>query len=391
VLLKARKVEISPKKIEAIRDEKPPSTRKGIRRFLGITNYHRKFIKGYSAIARPLHDLTKDVQFLWSEACDQAFKTLKEALILAPVLALPRDEGRFQLKTDASDVATGAVLYQEQEDGSLRPVGYSSRSYNDAEKNHTTYDKEMLAIMRALDEWRSLLIGTSQLFEIHMDHRNLTYFRDPQKLTSRQANWTTKLQDFDFVIKHIAGRSNVSADTLSRPDGEEKPERRTDIMLLDRLFVHYLARKDLEDPVKDEITNKRKEEIISNHHDVPAAGHPGIKRTHSLITRKGHHWKGLRKDVTSYVQTCQICQKNKLRIGPVGLELHPFNIPKSPWEVMAWDLIGPLPESWTYNAIITMVDVRTKAIKLELADVTIMARGAAVIMKNRVFARKACP
>jgi hypothetical protein len=162
-------------------------------------------------------------------------------LVTAPVLVLPIDEGKFRLETDASDVATGVVLYQEQEDSSLRPVGYSSRSYNDAERNYTTYDKEMLAIMRVLDEWRSLLIGTHQPFEIHTDYHNLTYFQDPQKLMSRQENWTTRLQDFDFVIKHIAGRSNISADALSRPDGEEKAERTMDVMLPDRLFVHYLT------------------------------------------------------------------------------------------------------------------------------------------------------
>jgi hypothetical protein len=77
------------------------------------------------------------------------------------------------------------------------------------------YDKEMLAIMRALEEWRSLLVGTSKPFEILMDHQNLMYFCEPQKLTSRQVNWTTKLQDYDFVIKHVSGTSNIPADALS--------------------------------------------------------------------------------------------------------------------------------------------------------------------------------
>jgi hypothetical protein len=135
-------------------------------------------------MARPLHELTKDVPFLWDESCDRAFQSLKEALVMAPVLALPADKGKFRLETDASDVATGAVLYQAQRDGTFRPVGYYSKSYGDTEKNYTTYDKEMLAIMRALDEWRSLLIGAREPFEIHTDHQNLTYFRDPQKLTS---------------------------------------------------------------------------------------------------------------------------------------------------------------------------------------------------------------
>jgi hypothetical protein len=121
-------------------------------------------------------------------------------LILAPVLALPSNVGKFRLETDASDVATGAVLSQEQTDGTYRPVGYMSKSYSDAESSYTTYDKEMLGVMRGLEEWRSLLIRAAEPFEILTDHRNLVYFREPQKLTVWQVNWTTKLQDFSFKI-----------------------------------------------------------------------------------------------------------------------------------------------------------------------------------------------
>jgi hypothetical protein len=244
--------------------------------------------------------------------------------------------------------------------------------------------------MRALDEWRSLLIGAREPFEIHTDHRNLTYFRDPQKLTARQANWTTKLQDYDFVIKHIAGKSNVPADALSRPKGQEETERRVDTLLPDRLFVNFLSRAS---EVEDEQDEEREErgKLIYRYHDTPAAGHPGIRRTLSLLSRNGHRWKRIRKDVEEYVKGCSLCQKNKPRVGPVGLELHPLEIPDSPWKVMAWDLVGPLPESRTYNAIVTMVDIKTKAVKLEPADITITARGAAVVMRNRVFREEGLP
>jgi hypothetical protein len=321
VLLKEGQIGISPKKVAAILGEVPPTTKKGMRRFLGITNYHRKFIQGYLTIARPLHELTKEGSFVWNEKCQEAFDTLKVALVTAPVLALPWDSGLFRLETDASDIATGAVLYQEQEDGSFKPVGFLSKLYNEAEKNYTTYDKEMLAIMRGLEEWRSLLIGTRQPFEIHTDHRNLTYFKDLQKLTSHQANWTTKLQDYDFVIKHISGKSNVSADALSRPDGEEKAPQTTDTMLPERLFVSLLVNRDLE----EEEENQDKGKLISEYHDTPVAGHPGAKRTLSLLIRRGYQWKGIRKDIAAYVKGCSVCQKNKPRTGPAAGELHPFN------------------------------------------------------------------
>jgi hypothetical protein len=105
-------VKISKKKMEAITKEEPLTTRKALQRFLEITNYHRKFIKGYSSIARPLHELTKDVPYEWNTNCQEAFKTLQEALVMAPVLTIPRDNGKFRLETNASDTAMGAVLSQ---------------------------------------------------------------------------------------------------------------------------------------------------------------------------------------------------------------------------------------------------------------------------------------
>jgi hypothetical protein len=110
-------VKISQRKTKAITNEKPPTTRKGLRRFLDITNYHRKFIQGYSTIARPLHELTKDIPFDWTRECQEAFDQLIMALTTALVLALPADGGLFRLETDDSDLATGAVLSQKQKDG----------------------------------------------------------------------------------------------------------------------------------------------------------------------------------------------------------------------------------------------------------------------------------
>jgi hypothetical protein len=101
---------------------------------------------------------------------------------------------------------------QKQSDRTYQLVGYASRSYNEAKKSYTTYDKEMLGVMRGLEEWRSLLLGAVKPFEIWTDHQNLTYFREPQKLTSRQVNWMTKLQDYNFVIWHVEGSSNARAD-----------------------------------------------------------------------------------------------------------------------------------------------------------------------------------
>jgi hypothetical protein len=183
------------------------------------------------------------------------------------------------------------------------------------------------------------------------------------------------------VIKHISSTSNASAYALSRPDREEKRPRSTTTLLPDQLFVRCLLDLDLED--SGEVEDR--EQIIAQNHDMPTVGHPGVRQTLSLIARKGHKWKGMRRDVAVYVKGCMVCQKAKPRAGLIPGELHPFNVAGSPWEVMSWDMIGPLPESRTYNAIVTMVNIKTKAIKLEPADITIMAHGIVVIMKNRVF------
>jgi hypothetical protein len=128
VLLTQGTVRVSLKKVEVIKKEELPTTRKGVRCFLGLTNYHRRFIRNYLTIAKPLHELTKDVKFEWSSSCQEAFDRLKEALSSTPVLALLGDQGTFRLETDASNMAMGAVLYQQQEDQSWKPVGYHSKS-----------------------------------------------------------------------------------------------------------------------------------------------------------------------------------------------------------------------------------------------------------------------
>jgi hypothetical protein len=127
-------------------------------------NYHHCFIKDYARIARPLHKLTKNVPFICDALQADAFDELKKALVSGPVLALPWDKGKFRLEMDASDMATGVVLSQEQEDGTYKPLGFISKSFNKAEQCYMTYNKELLSIMYALDDWRNLLIGAAEPF-----------------------------------------------------------------------------------------------------------------------------------------------------------------------------------------------------------------------------------
>jgi hypothetical protein len=142
--------------------------------------------------------------------------------------------------------------------------------------------------------------------------------------------------------------------------------------------------------VHEEETPSR-EETIWKYHNSPTVGHPGVKKTLELIKRRRLSWKGIRKDVQNYIKGCIICQQTKPKMGPGTDTLHPLPIANGPWEIMSWDLIRPLPESRTYNAIITMVDTKTKAIKLEPGNITVTAMGTAIFMKNRVYKEEGLP
>ena len=135
------------------------------------------------------------------------------------------------METDASGHAIGGVLSQEQ-DGKWKPIAFLSRTIQPAEQNYEIYDKELLAIVEALTKWRQYLLDTKETFEVWTDHENLKYFRKPHKLNRQQARWYLKLQDYDFTLKHIPGKTNTKADILSRKDQVNTKEDNKDIQLL---------------------------------------------------------------------------------------------------------------------------------------------------------------
>ena len=147
------------------------------------------------------------------------------ALVSAPVLALPQDKGRWKVEMDASNLATSRVLSQKQMDGTCRVIDYISKALTAAEKNYDVYDKEFLAVIRALCDWWAYLIGVEEMIEIWTDHVNLQYFQKPQTLKLRQVRWVGELQCFNFEIKYCTRKLNTKADTLSqRPDYGEAVE-----------------------------------------------------------------------------------------------------------------------------------------------------------------------
>jgi len=146
-----------------------------------------------------------------------AFEDLKTAVTTAPVLVSPQDSEPFWVEADSSDFATGAVLSQRSTtDGKWHLVAFYSKSLSSVEWNYEIHDKEMLAIIRALEEWRHFLEGATHLVEIWTDHKNLKYFMTAKKLNRRQACWSLHLARFDFLLHYRPGRTMGKPDTLSR-------------------------------------------------------------------------------------------------------------------------------------------------------------------------------
>jgi hypothetical protein len=195
MIISHNEVRMDPKKITGVLEWPVPTKVKHVQKFLGFANFYRRFIQGFARIARPLSDLTrKDLKWTWEIPQKEAFEALKKAFTTAPVLRIPDDTSPFRLSTDASEFAIGAVLSQySPETKKWHPVAYYSKSLTKPERNYEIFDKEMLAIIRALEEYRHYLEGHPEKFEIWSDHQNLTYFKSVQNLTRRQARWALYL------------------------------------------------------------------------------------------------------------------------------------------------------------------------------------------------------
>ena len=242
ILEAGKGISADPEKLAAIHDWQSPSSVKQVRSFLGFVNYYRRFIEGFSRIAKPLTDLTKrsHERFTWTPTAEQAFQELKTRLASAPILAHFDPEKPCVVVTDASNFASGAVLKQPA-DGStdlkdLRPVAFFSQKHSDIETRYDAHDKELLAIIKAFQEWRSELEGSAHQVQVWCDHRNLQYFRTARMLNDRQARWSDFLSRFDLVIKYFPGRQNVEADALSRRHQDDTHEPKEQLLLPPSLF-----------------------------------------------------------------------------------------------------------------------------------------------------------
>ena len=175
---------MDPTKLKVVEQWEPSKSVKAIRSFIGFCNFYQKFIPNFSALARPLLDLTKKgVSFYWGKEQDDAFIKLKETFLAAPVIKMPDTTKPFFVMTDTSLTTSGRILMQKDSNRDLHPCAYHSATFSPAERNYDIYDRELLAIIQALKEWQHYLTRTKHLVTVIMDHKNLRYFKQPQNLS----------------------------------------------------------------------------------------------------------------------------------------------------------------------------------------------------------------
>jgi len=227
VVMGQGKIEMEEDKVAGVLNWPVPKTVRDVRKFLGLANYYRQFVKDFAKLARPLNNLMrKDERWKWEKQQQKAFEQLKMVFTSRPLLVAPDLDKEFRVEADASNFAMRGVLSIKCEDNKWRLVAYISKSLNETERNYEIHDKEMLAIIQCLKAWRHFLEGTRSKFKVWTDHKNLEYFMSNQKLNHRQVQWALYLSRFDFVLKHISGSKMGKADGLSkRPDWEVGVEK----------------------------------------------------------------------------------------------------------------------------------------------------------------------
>lgn len=210
-------IQMDPAKIRAIQEWQAPSSVKEVRQFLGFANFYRQFIHNYSAIVRPLTNLTqKGIAFLWDETAERAFQSLKNLFVTEPALVPFDPERKTVIETDSSGYANGGTLSQYDDDGRLRTCAYYSRKLNPAECNYEIHDKELLAIIDCMKQWEAELISLKDPFTVITDHNNLRYFMRTQRLNERQMRWQIILSRFRFDLIYRPGSQAFRPDALSR-------------------------------------------------------------------------------------------------------------------------------------------------------------------------------
>jgi len=369
----------------------------------------------------------KDVEFIFDDQCLESFHKLKQALVSAPIMQPPDWSLPFEIMCDASDYAVGAV-FRQRKDKKMHAIYYASRTLNEAQINYATTEKELLAIVYAIDKFRSYLVGSKII--VYTDHAAIRYLLSKKDANPRLIRWILLLQEFDLEIRDKKGTENVLADHLSRMSDLKREELPLDDSFSDeRLiasvknvapwyvdFVNYLAAgvlpPDMDYQRKKKFFNDLKqyyweepllfkrgangifrrcipeeevESVLTHCHASPYGGHTSTSKIAYKILQAGLYWPNIFKDVHAFVARCDQCQRtgniSKRHEMPLKniLEVEIFDV----WGI---DFMGPFPSSMGNQYILVAVDYVSKWIEA-IASPTNDTRVVIKMFKKIIFPR----
>ncbi|XP_058776313.1 uncharacterized protein LOC131650626 [Vicia villosa] len=430
-IISEKGISVDPAKIDVISTLPYPSCIREIRSFLGHAGFYRRFIKDFSKIALPLSNLLKnDVTFDFDDKCKQAFDFLKKALTSAPIIQPPDWTLPFELMCDASNYAVGAVLAQRV-DKAAHVIYYASRTLDSAQSNYTTTEKELLAIVFALDKFRSYLLGSKVV--VFTDHAALKYLLKKPDAKPRLIRWMLLLQEFNVEIKDKSGAENLVADHLSRIERDEDPFPIQDDFPDEQLFllhgitpwfadivnflvagvfptgasrsqVHklksdakyyvwddpYLWKFGSDQVIRRCVPDNEIESILKFSHASQVGGHFGPQRTARKVLDSGFYWPTIFKDAFEIYRTCKECQIAGTNITRKS------EMPQQPmlfcevFDVWGIDFMGPFPVSFGFLYILLAVDYVSKwveAIPTRTNDSKVVAE----FVRSNIFCRFGIP
>uniref|UniRef100_A0A2N9GUZ1 Reverse transcriptase n=1 Tax=Fagus sylvatica TaxID=28930 RepID=A0A2N9GUZ1_FAGSY len=355
----AKGIAVDEEKVKAIKEWPTPKSITEVRSFHGLASFYRRFVKDFSTLAAPLTEIVKkSVGFKWGSEQDRAFIEIKERLCGAPLLALPDFSKTFEIECDASGIGIGAVLMQEK-----RPIAYFSEKLNGAALNYPTYDKELYALVRALETWQHYLWPKE--FVIHTDHESLKHLKGQGKLNRRHAQWMEFIETFPYVIKYKQGKENIVADALSRRYAliSTLNAKLLGFEYVKELYVNdddfasvfaacekaafgkfyrldgYLFRENrLCVP-----NSSMRELLVREAHGGGLMGHFGVRKTLDVL-HEHFFWPKMKRDVERVCSRCVTCRQAKSRVLPHGLYT-PLPVPSAPWVDISMDFVLGLPRS----------------------------------------------
>lgn len=366
-----------PQKVQAILDYNLPETLHDLRTFLGLLNFYRRYLKNAADTQAILHEYLKGAKkndrrkVDWTEDAIKKFEKCKQDLANVTLLAFPRYECPLALFCDASNFAIGSVLQQKDSKLGWQPIAFYSKKLNNAQKNYSTYDRELLSIYLSIKQYRHYLDGRD--FTIFTDHKPLVFAfkQNNDKASPRQLRHLQYISQFTTNIEHIDGKDNIVADKMSRIESvtyvdydaiakaqvndDELKTLQTSSSLKFKPYVLPSGMKlwcDIStNNIRPYIPNSFRKTIFEKVHN---SSHDGIKTTVRNVTSK-FIWNNVKKDVKIWARCCLECQRNKVT-RHTKAQFSVYSEPDERFDTIHIDLIGPLPPSEGNTYCLTCID-----------------------------------